>query len=98
MPEGRVELPWVAPADFESAAYAISPLRQDAARTIVAQSAAVCETIGSGLPTDLKRVTEFAWPIDTRCAFQHALGSWNAPHGTALDDHRNAARARLQPV
>ena len=28
MPEGRVELPWVAPADFESAAYAISPLRQ----------------------------------------------------------------------
>ena len=27
VPEGRFELPWVAPADFESAASAVPPLR-----------------------------------------------------------------------
>ena len=43
VPEGRVELPWVAPAHFECAAYAISPLRQDEARTIVADEAGNCE-------------------------------------------------------
>ena len=44
VPKGRVELPWVAPADFESAAYAISPLRQVAAGKIVAEESPICET------------------------------------------------------
>lgn len=40
VPEGRVELPWVAPAHFECAAYAISPLRLVAAGQIVADERA----------------------------------------------------------